>query len=149
MTEDTGYSTQDEEIIWYDEAPEYRTIDNLISDLKTNGFRKLLPYNMYKDSEEFLKEICIMCKNYRSKDYGSNNEIDYSMSETIFDMIKILNNLSKSDLSDKDIDKLSTDYYFNMHILQRLHTILHGSVSKYYDKNYFSKLYFWVEPIVI
>lgn len=39
MAEDDGYNTQDEEIIWYDddEAPEYRTIGNLILIYKQMG----------------------------------------------------------------------------------------------------------------
>lgn len=149
MTEDTGYSTQDEELIWYDEAPEYRTIYDLVSDLKTNGFRALLPYNKYKDSEEFLAEIGNIRRRYRKKNYGSNNEIDYSMSDIIFKMIKILNNLSKPDLSVEDIDKLSIEYYIKMKILERLHTILYGDISEYHETTYFSKLYFWIKPIII
>ena len=149
MAEDDGYNTQDEEIIWYDEAPEYRTIGNLIFDLQINGFRALLPYNKYKDTEDFLEEISQIRKRYRSKHYGSNNEVDCSMSETIFDMLKILNDLSKPDLSDEDINKLSRSYYVEMQVLIRLHNILHGSISEYYESTYFSHIYYLVEPIVI
>lgn len=149
MSEDKGYSTQDDELIMYDMAPEYRTIGDIISDLKTNGFRALLPYNKYKDSEEFLAEIENIRRRYRKKDYGSGNEVDYDMSCIIFKMLEILDNLNSSDLSVGDIDKLSTEYYIKMQVLQRLHKIFYGSISVYYKINYFYKLYFLVESIVI
>lgn len=71
------------------------------------------------------------------------------MSETIFDMLKILNDLSKPDLSDEDINKLSRSYYVEMQVLIRLHNILHGSISEYYESTYFSHIYYLVEPIII
>ena len=146
MTE-AGYSIQ--KIIMYDESPDYRTIYDLVYDLQTNGFRNLLPYNKYKDSEEFLEETYNILKNYRSKHYGSNNEIDYSISCTIFDMLKILDDLNNPDLSYEEINKLSKLYYIKMKILRKLNRILYGSISEYNETTYFSKLYFLVEPIVI
>lgn len=148
MTE-AGYSTQEEEIIMYDESPDYRTIHDLVYDLQTNGFRTLLPYNKYNNSEEFLEETYNILKNYRSKDYGSSNEVDYSISCTIFEMLKILDDLNKPDLSYEEINKLSKLYYIEMKILRKLNRILYGSISAYNETTYFSKLYFLVEPIVI
>ena len=96
-----------------------------------------------------MLKLEIFVEDIEKKNYGSSNEVDYSMSDIIFNMIKILDNLNRSDLSVGDIDKLSTEYYIKMQVLQRLHKIFYGSISVYYKINYFYKLYFWVEPIVI
>ena len=149
MAEDDGYNTQDEEITWYDKSPDYRTIDHLVADISMNGFRKLLPYNNYKNTKEFSDEIYNIRKRYRSKHYESNNEVDYDMSFTIFNMLKKLDKLNKPELSVEDINKLSRSYYIQMQILERLHTIIHGGISEYYADHYYNKFYFWIDPIVI
>ena len=133
-------NTQDEELDWYDESPDYRTEGDLLYFIQENGFGALAPLAKFRNTEAFDAEVDNIHRWYRSKDYQSYGEVDYSQSCALLQMIETLEQLCKPDLSVEEIDRLSKQYYFGMYKHKRLSIILGSHEPEYKERNFYSKI---------
>jgi hypothetical protein len=135
-------NTQDEPLGRYDDDdnPDYRTEGDLCYFIHENGFGSLASLAKYRNTESFDAEVDKIYRWYRTRDFDCNEEVDYSQSCILLQMIGTLEQLCKPDLSVEEIDRLSKQYYFGMYKHKRLSIILGSHEPEYKERNFYSKI---------